>query len=130
MLLIYMKVHSLIKSIAHAHKIFSNCLICVRRTFRYFDAMRLRLTLILTFVTVSLASASLLSGGGVPMVDNSIRFALDRCRQFLHLHSYMRPKALRQNADIRRTAEMCRHIVKLEILEEGTDTNIDDPRIS
>ena len=53
--------------------------------------------------TVVLASSGSVGGGGggVPMVDNSVAFAVDRCRQFLHLAKFMRANALRNDAGIR-----------------------------
>ena len=40
------------------------------------------------------------------MVDNSIAFAVDRCRQFLHLAKFMRANALRKDAGIRCVSTM------------------------
>jgi hypothetical protein len=39
----------------------------------------------------------------IPMVDNSVKFALERCKQFLELAKFFQPKALTKNFDIRRT---------------------------
>ena len=49
------------------------------------------------------ASGSVGDGGigGVPMVDNSVAFAVDRCRQFLRLAEFMRASAIRRDAGIR-----------------------------
>lgn len=68
----------------------------------------LRMTLIL----VVLVDTS--SSDGVPMVENSVRFALDRCKQFLKLATYLRETALEENSDIRKTKKICDHIVKID----------------
>ena len=53
--------------------------------------------------TVAVAASGSIGavGGGVPMVDNSVAFAVDRCRQFLRLAEFMRASALRRDAGIR-----------------------------
>ena len=55
--------------------------------------------------TVAFAAYGSVGGGGgiggVPMVDNSVAFAVDRCRQFLRLAEFMRASALRRDAGIR-----------------------------
>ena len=58
--------------------------------------------------TVAFAASGSVGGGGgfggiggVPMVDNSVAFAVDRCRQFLRLAEFMRASALRRDAGIR-----------------------------
>lgn len=48
------------------------------------------------------------------MVENSVRFALDRCKQFLKLATYLRETALEENSDIRKTKKICDHIVKID----------------
>ncbi len=35
----------------------------------------------------------------VPMVENSVKFALERCKQFLHLATFLREDALQQDQD-------------------------------
>ncbi len=48
--------------------------------------------------------------GGVPMVDNSVRFALERCRQFLRLARFLRADAIRDDMDgIGETGEPCKY---------------------
>ena len=56
--------------------------------------------------TVAFAASGSVGGigvgiGGVPMVDNSVAFAVDRCRQFLRLAGFMRAGAIRRDAGIR-----------------------------
>ena len=58
-------------------------------------------SLLTTTVVLTAANGSIGGGGGVPMVDNSVAFAVDRCRQFLHLAKFMRASALRKDAGIR-----------------------------
>ncbi len=48
--------------------------------------------------------------GGVPMVDNSVRFALERCRQFLRLARFLRADAIRDDMDgIGEKGEPCKY---------------------
>ena len=61
---------------------------------------------------------TLIGGGGVPMVDNSIAFAVDRCRQFLHLAKFMRANALRKDAGIRCVSIMF-HVQGVPVPEFG-----------
>ncbi len=51
---------------------------------------------------------------GVPMVENSVKFALERCKQFLDLAEFMKESALSTNDDLRRTHKVCLHIVEVE----------------
>ena len=50
----------------------------------------------------------------VPMVENSVKFALERCRQFLNLATYMKNDALNEVNDLKRTYRVCRHLIKAE----------------
>lgn len=50
----------------------------------------------------------------VPMVENSVKFALERCKQFLSLAQYLKAKALKENQDLKRTKDVCQHIVQIE----------------
>ena len=54
-----------------------------------------------TTITIAASGSIGSGGGGVPMVDNSVAFAVDRCRQFLRLAEFMRASALRKDAGIR-----------------------------
>ena len=54
-----------------------------------------------TVAVAASGSIGAVGGGGVPMVDNSVAFAVDRCRQFLRLAEFMRASALRRDAGIR-----------------------------
>ena len=63
---------------------------------------------------------------GIPMVENSVKFALERCKQFLHLAEFLQPEALNDNLDIRRTKKVCDHIVLVENDFNSNDV-IDEP---
>ena len=58
-----------------------------------------------------LAAFAIADAGGIPMVENSVKFALERCKQFLHLAEFLQPDALAKNREIRRTKKVCDHIV-------------------
>jgi hypothetical protein len=51
---------------------------------------------------------------GIPMVENSVKFALERCKQFLHLAEFLQADALAKNKEIRRTKKVCEHIVLIQ----------------
>ena len=50
---------------------------------------------------------------GFPMIENSVKFALERCKQFLRLATFLKPDAL-QDAEIRKSKRVCEHIIKIE----------------
>ena len=54
----------------------------------------------------------------VPMVENSVKFALERCKQFLHLATFLKDDALGDD-EISRTKRVCDHIVVIEEDLEG-----------
>ena len=56
------------------------------------------------------------TANSVPMVENSVKFALERCKQFLSLAQYLKAKALKENEDLKRTKDVCEHIVQIEKL--------------
>ena len=68
---------------------------------------------LLAILTLLLASSTE-NVNGIPMVENSVKFALERCKQFLHLAEFLQPEALNENVDIRRTKKVCDHIVLVE----------------
>eukprot|EP00095_Tigriopus_kingsejongensis_P006959 maker-scaffold406_size180810-snap-gene-0.24 protein:Tk06959 transcript:maker-scaffold406_size180810-snap-gene-0.24-mRNA-1 annotation:"---NA---" len=80
------------------------------------------------FLPIGLLLIGLGSGSGVPMVENSVKFALDRCKQFLKLAIFLRESALEENSDIRKTKRICDYLVKIDrdFNEEDEDDRVDE----
>ena len=51
---------------------------------------------------------------GFPMIENSVKFALERCKQFLELATFLKPSALEESEEIRRSKKICDHIILVE----------------